>query len=93
MSLTSLCPPTGSNGKIVNMYYINDVKCDGPGGGVSFGIVYLADGQMNLTVTGYQGQDGRTRYLSSQAGGEAYNGSLAVKEFEDFTCRFTVQNL
>lgn len=83
----------GSNGKIVNMYYINDVKCEGPGGGLQMGIVYLADGQVNFTITGYQGQDGRTKYLSSQAGSEAYNGSLAVKDFEDFTCRFTIQNL
>jgi len=83
----------GSNGKFVNMYYIDDVKCEGPGGGLSMGIVYLAEGQINLTITGYQGQDGRTRYLSSEAGNASYNGSLAVKQFEDPTCRFTIQNL
>jgi len=83
----------GSNAKFVNMYYIDDVKCDGPEGGVSMGIVYLAQGQINFTITGYQGQDGRTRFLSSEAGNASYNGSLAVKEFEDVTCRFTIQNL
>lgn len=86
-------PLAGPNEKYVNMYYINDVKCEGPTGGLSMGIVYLADGQVNFTITGYQGQDGRTRFLSSQAGSEAYNGSLKVQEFEDITCRFTVQNL
>jgi len=50
------------------------------------GIVYFAQRQINFTITGYQGQDGRTRYLSSQAGHESYNGSLSVKEFEEFTC-------
>ncbi len=89
-SLTSL---TGSNAKFVNMYYIDDVKCDGPEGGVSMGVVYLAQGQINFTITGYQGQGGRTRFLSSEAGNASYNGSLAVKEFEDVTCRFTIQNL
>lgn len=83
---------TGNNSKFVNMYYVDDVKCEGPTGGVHFGIVYLADGQVNLTVTGYSGQNGRTKYLSSQAGSKAYKGSLHVHEFEDFTCRFTIEN-
>ena len=75
------------------MYYTSDVTCEGNGGGVKFGIVYLADDMINFTVSGYQGQGNRTKYLSSQAGGVAYNGSLAVKEFEDVTCRFKIQNL
>lgn len=75
------------------MYYINDVKCEGPSGGLSVGIVYLADGLVNFTVSGYSGQDGRTKYLSSQAGSPAYNGSLAVKDYEDITCRFSIENL
>ena len=85
----------GPNGKDVSMYYTSDVKCDGPDGGVTLtmGIVYLPNGEINFTITGYQGQDGRTKYLSSQAGSPDYDGSLAVKEFEDFTCRFTIQNL
>ncbi|KDQ50150.1 hypothetical protein JAAARDRAFT_42329 [Jaapia argillacea MUCL 33604] len=83
----------GSNGKYVNMYYINDVKCEGPDGGLSVGILYLAGGKVAFTITGYQGQDGRTAFLSSQAGSAAYNGSLAVKDYPDFTCEFTIQNL
>lgn len=75
------------------MYYINDVKCEGPGGGLAMGIIYLPHGMCNLTITGYSGQDGRTAFLSSQAGSPSYNGSLAVKDLEDFTCRFTVENL
>ncbi|KAJ7184290.1 hypothetical protein C8R46DRAFT_1063586 [Mycena filopes] len=83
----------GKNGKYVNMYYINDVKCEGDSGGLSLGIVYLTGGMCNLTITGYQGQDGRTAFLSSEAGSPDYKGSLAVKDIEDRTCRFTVQNL
>lgn len=77
------------------MYYVNDVKCDleGPSEALSLGIVYLADGLVNFTITGYQTQDGRTAYLSSQAGSVDYKGSLAVKSFEDVTCRFKIQNL
>ncbi|KAJ7445681.1 hypothetical protein B0H11DRAFT_1930389 [Mycena galericulata] len=75
----------GNNGKFVNMYYIN--------GGLELSIVYLVDGMVNLTISGYQGQDGRTAFLSSDAGNKEYNGSLAVKGIEDRTCRFTVQNL
>lgn len=55
--------------------------------------VYLINGMINLTISGYQGQDGRTAFLSSEAGNKDYNGSLAVKDIEDRTCRFTVQNL
>ncbi|KAJ7461021.1 hypothetical protein B0H11DRAFT_1736408 [Mycena galericulata] len=84
---------TGNNGKFVNMYYINDVKCEGADGGLELSIVYLVDGMVNLTISGYQGQDGRTAFLSSDAGNKEYNGSLAVKGIEDRTCRFTVQNL
>lgn len=62
-------------------------------GGLSLGIVYLTGGMCNLTITGYQGQDGRTAFLSSEAGSPDYKGSLAVKDLEDRTCRFTVQNL
>jgi len=83
----------GPNGKYVNMYYVNDVKCEGGSGGLSLGIVYLADSFINFTISGYQGQDGRTAYLSSQAGSADYKGSLAVKSFEDITCRFKIQNL
>ncbi|KAJ7043159.1 hypothetical protein C8F04DRAFT_1287316 [Mycena alexandri] len=81
------------NQKYVNMYYINDVKCEGDSGGLSMGIVYLTNGMCNLTISGYQGQDGRTAFLSSQAGSPDYKGSLAVKDLEDITCCFTVQNL
>ncbi|KAJ7273157.1 hypothetical protein C8J57DRAFT_1316945 [Mycena rebaudengoi] len=83
----------GPNNKYMNMYYINDVKCEGTGGGLQVGILYLPEGQANLTISGYQGQDGRTAFLSSEAGSPDYKGSLAVKGIEDRTCRFTVQNL
>ncbi|KDQ50134.1 hypothetical protein JAAARDRAFT_89100, partial [Jaapia argillacea MUCL 33604] len=83
----------GSNGKHVNMYYHNDVKCEGPGGGLGVGILYLPGGKVIFTISGYGGQDGRTGFLSSQAGSPAYNGSLAVKDYPDFTCEFTIQNL
>ncbi len=75
------------------MYYNDDIKCEGPHGGVVFTVVYLQGGQINFTISGYDGQGGRTRFLSSQAGYAAYGGSLAAKEFEDFTCRFTIENL
>ncbi|KDQ51070.1 hypothetical protein JAAARDRAFT_199457 [Jaapia argillacea MUCL 33604] len=83
----------GNKGKYVNMYYINDVKCEGPTGGLSVGIIYLSDGFVNFTISGYQGQDGRIAFLSSQAGDVSYNGSLAVKDYPDFTCQFSIQNL
>ncbi|KAJ7837025.1 hypothetical protein B0H14DRAFT_2792587 [Mycena olivaceomarginata] len=79
--------------KYVNMYYINDVKCEGDGGGLSMGIVYLTNGLINLTITGYQGQDGRTAFLSNEAGNISYNGSLAVRELENENCRFIIENL
>ncbi|KAJ6488560.1 hypothetical protein C8R47DRAFT_1125965 [Mycena vitilis] len=83
----------GCNGKYVNMYYINDVKCEGDNGGLAMGIVNLPDGMINLTIQGYQGQDGRTAYLSNEAGNVSYNGSLAVRDTENENCRFKIENL
>ncbi|KAJ7923328.1 hypothetical protein B0H13DRAFT_2316518 [Mycena leptocephala] len=82
-----------STKKYVNMYYINNVKCEGPSGGLSMGILYLTNGMINFTIQGYQGQDGRTAFLSNEAGNASYNGSLAVKDLEDVNCRFKIQNL
>jgi hypothetical protein len=48
---------------------------------------------INFTIQGYQGQDGRTAFLSNEAGNASYNGSLAVKDLEDVNCRFKIQNL
>jgi hypothetical protein len=57
------------------------------------GILYLTNGMINFTIQGYQGQDGRTAFLSNEAGNASYNGSLAVKDLEDINCRFKIQNL
>ncbi|KAJ6606473.1 hypothetical protein DFH09DRAFT_1269420 [Mycena vulgaris] len=89
----TLISPAGNNGKYVNMYYVNDVKCEGADGGLAVGILYLPGGMVNFTISGYQGQDGRMAFLSSEARSADYKGSLAVKDLEDRTCRFTVQNL
>ncbi|KAJ7915471.1 hypothetical protein B0H13DRAFT_1610393, partial [Mycena leptocephala] len=62
-------------------------------GGLAMGILYLSDSLINLTIQGYQGQDGRTAFLSNEAGNTSYNGSLAVKDLEDINCRFKIQNL
>lgn len=86
---------TAYNKQYVNMYYVDDVCCSGGSGlgsgAVDFGIIYLADDFFNLTVSGYQGMGNRTKFLSSRAGGAVYRGSLAVVDFEDITCRFTVE--
>ncbi|ETW80250.1 hypothetical protein HETIRDRAFT_418288 [Heterobasidion irregulare TC 32-1] len=83
----------GSNGKHVNMYYVDDVKCEGPGGGLDVGIAHRRNGKVCFTISGYQGQDGQVWFLSSQAGHPSYNGSLAVKRVEDESCRFLIENV
>ncbi|KAI6103605.1 hypothetical protein F5141DRAFT_967977, partial [Pisolithus sp. B1] len=45
----------GPNGNIMNTYYINDVKCAGPGGGVDLGVMHLGGNWIKLTISGYQG--------------------------------------
>ena len=75
------------------MYYNDDVMCKGPGGGVSLGITHLEGGLVNFTITGVQGMENRTKFLSCFAGSEAYGGSLAVLPMEDVTCRFKIENL
>ena len=81
------------SGKHVNMYYIDDVMCKGPSGGVSLGVVHLEDGLVNFTISGYSGMNGCTKFLSCFAGSEAYEGSIAVVATEDITCRFKIENL
>lgn len=83
----------GPNGKIVNMYYISDVKCAGPRGGVELGVVQSGGNSIKLTISGYQGMGPRPRFLSSTPGHESYNGSLAVKENEDHSCYFFVESM
>ena len=83
----------GNNGKHVNMYYVDDVKCEGPGGGLVVGVNHLKDGLVNFTISGYQGQDGKSYFLSCMPGNAAYNGSLAVKKEEDESCRFRIENM
>ena len=80
-------------GKHVNMYYINDVMCKGPGGGLSLGVSRRPDSRYNLTISGYQGQNNETHYLSSEAGNDAYGGSLAVKRTVDDSCHFSIEQL
>ncbi|EGO22920.1 hypothetical protein SERLADRAFT_416477, partial [Serpula lacrymans var. lacrymans S7.9] len=83
----------GNNGKYVNMYYVHDVKCEGPSGGLDVGVAYHSNGTVCFTISGYQGQNGNTYYLSCDTGNAAYNGSLAVKRAEDSTCRFVIDNV
>ncbi|EEB95283.2 hypothetical protein MPER_05768, partial [Moniliophthora perniciosa FA553] len=83
----------GNNGKYVNMYYVDDVKCEGPGGGLALGVGYNGDGTVLLTISGYQGQDGATYFLSSEPGNASYNGSLAVKRSAVDTCRFSIDSV
>lgn len=75
------------------MYYIDDVMCQGPGGGLSLGVRHHSDGRVNLTISGYQGQNNETHYLSSDTGNEAYGGSLAVKKTADDSCLLSLENL
>ncbi|ESK89473.1 hypothetical protein Moror_16132 [Moniliophthora roreri MCA 2997] len=83
----------GKNGKYVNMYYVDDVKCEGPGGGLTLGVGYNGDGTVFLTISGYQGQNGATYFLSSEPGNASYNGSLAVKRCAVDTCRFYIDSV
>ncbi|KAI6028898.1 hypothetical protein F5J12DRAFT_808636 [Pisolithus orientalis] len=83
----------GPNGKIVNMYYVSDVKCAGPHGGVEFGVIQSGGNWIKLTISGYQGMGSRCKFLSSIPGHKAYHGSLAVKENEDYSCYFSVEKL
>lgn len=85
---------TGCNGMVVNMYYVDDVKCSGPiGTGLSLGVALRPNGKICFTISGYQGQGGNTYYLSSTPGHPSYNGSLLVKKEEDNTCLFTIEQL
>ena len=79
----------------VNMYYINDVKCEGPGGGLAVSIrpVHDSDEVVKVGISGYQGQNGGMHYLSAEEGHPSYNGSLAVKTSEDQTCHFIVESM
>ncbi|KIP04274.1 hypothetical protein PHLGIDRAFT_76206, partial [Phlebiopsis gigantea 11061_1 CR5-6] len=81
------------SGKHVNMYYIDDVMCKGPGGGLSLGVQRRNDGRFNLTISGYQGQNGETHYMSSEAGNAAYGGSLAVRKSADASCHLKIEKL
>ncbi|KAK7680334.1 hypothetical protein QCA50_016574 [Cerrena zonata] len=81
------------SGKHVNMYYINDVMCKGPGGGLSLGVYRRPDGRYNLTISGYQGQNGQIHYLSSEVGNAAYGGSLAVRQSIDDSCHLSIEKL
>ena len=83
----------GNNGKYVNMYYVDDVKCEGPGGGLALGIYNRPFGRVNLTISGYSGQDGATYFLSNRSGNAAYNGSLAVEKNESEQCRFHIERM
>ena len=75
------------------MYYVDDVKCEGPGGGLVVGIAHRRNAKVCFAISGYQGQDGQVWFLSSQAGHPSYNGSLAVKRVEDESCRFLIENV
>lgn len=81
------------SGKHVNMYYIDDVMCKGPGGGLSLGVQRLDGGRFHLTISGYQGQNGETHYMSSEAGNAAYGGSLAVRKSVDASCHLTIEKM
>lgn len=79
---------------MVQMYYLTDVKCDRAiGGGLNLGVVHRPNGKICFTISGYQGQGGNSYYLSSTPGHPGYNGSLLVKEEEDNTCLFTIEQM
>ena len=75
------------------MYYVDDVKCEGPGGELRLGICYRPNGTVCLIISGYQGQNGGTWFLSSEEGHKAYNGSLAVKRVDDPSCYFVIDTI
>jgi hypothetical protein len=75
------------------MYYVDDVMCAGPSGGLALGVEVHPAGWICFTISGYSGQDGRTFYLSSQPGHPSYHGSLAVKKSQDDSCHFIVKNM
>ncbi|KAI3605685.1 hypothetical protein WG66_012036 [Moniliophthora roreri] len=81
----------GSNSKYVNMYYVNDVKCEGPGGGLAVGLYNCPLRRVNLTISGYSGQDGKTYFLSNLPGNESYYGSLTVAKTESEHCCFQIE--
>ncbi|THH31064.1 hypothetical protein EUX98_g3127 [Antrodiella citrinella] len=82
----------GSNGMYVNMYYVDDVKCEGPKGGLDLGLEYEPNGLVSFAIFGYQGMADKTYYLSWEPGNPAYNGSLAVKRQKEATCFFHIEN-
>ena len=59
------------------------------------GVVYFPDGTVELTISGYPGQEGKPAFLSNQPGDEAE--SLAVhtdtkNEELKQNCRFVIEN-
>ncbi|KAF7322608.1 Aldedh domain-containing protein [Mycena chlorophos] len=85
----------GPNRRYMNVLDSSDVKCQEsvPSKSLKFGVIYLTGGLVNFTVTGLPGVGARTLFLSSEAGDAKYNGSLAIKVWEDQNCRFKIRNL
>ena len=84
----------GYNGMYVtmdaNMGGVSFVQCKGSGRGLTMGLIHLADGMVNFTISGYQGQHGKTAFLSGRTGW--VDGSLAVVDEADETCSFVIEN-
>lgn len=75
---------------VLGMHDLTDVKCDGAiGGGLSLGIAHRPNGKICFTISGYDGQNEDTYYLSSTSD----NDSLLVMKEEDNTCLFTIEQL
>ncbi|KAI6008532.1 hypothetical protein EDC04DRAFT_2776182 [Pisolithus marmoratus] len=83
----------GPNGKTVNLYYSSNVMCSEETG-IWFEVAYLGGPWIHLIISGkYQGVGSTIRYLSSDRGHQTFSGSLDVREKEDPSCWFLVENL
>ena len=72
------------------MYGVSYIQCKGPTGGLPLAVVYLPDGIVKFSIYGFQGQNGKTAFMSSRGG--AVGQSLAVVGDGDESCSFTVEN-
>ncbi|ESK81031.1 hypothetical protein Moror_16276 [Moniliophthora roreri MCA 2997] len=81
----------GHNEKYMNMYYLDDIKCDGAGGGLDVSVTFLDDYFVQFSISGFKGQDGKMYYVSCEPGNASYHGSLAAKKEQDHSTFFVIE--
>ncbi|ESK82020.1 hypothetical protein Moror_13456 [Moniliophthora roreri MCA 2997] len=78
------------NEKYMNMYYLDDIKCEGPGG-LDVSVTFLDDYFVQFGILGFKGQDEKMYYVSCEPGNASYHGSLAVKKEQDCSTFFVIE--